>query len=199
MRIGLDMDDVVANLLPVWMKRISDATGKDITAYNIRQWEFWRDFDLTMEETFKHLTPDIYKDVRPFPGAVEAVNALRLAGHEIVFISHCPPNTEMVKQLWLLQYGFLPQGQGIDSGHLIPTKDKSHVDVDVLVDDHVKNVETFHRLAYLMTRPHNSQLPCSRSRVNSLEEFATTIWQRPAIQCDARALADYHSVGGSDF
>jgi hypothetical protein len=51
----------------------------------------------------------------------------------------------------------------------------------------------------LLNRPHNRNVQNFYGRrVDSLQEFATHVWASPAL-CDARAYADYMSVGGSDY
>lgn len=79
-----------------------------------------------------------YSDVRPIPGALKGVKALREMGHRIVFVTAGHPDRITEKRSWLERHGFLLK----DSWNFDPetTKllwccDKGLLKGDALIDD----------------------------------------------------------------
>lgn len=173
MRIGLDVDDVVLDLLTPWLnaynRKHEDAnwTPEDLT-----QWEIWHDIGCSKEEMYALLTPDLYDNAQPIPGALEAAKAIRELGHDIVYVTTCP-NTDhgLAKLDWLERHGFFESNDKMYSvGPWATHTSKSTVPVEWLVDDNVKNVEDFPGHALLVTKPHNRRIQCTRKRVKNLSD-----------------------------
>ena len=122
---------------------------------------------------FDMLTPEMYSRITPYPGALGAVEYLRSQEHSIHFVTSCGPNNETAeaKEFWLYRHDFLKLDEAKYNGHFIPTQDKSSAPVHVLIDDHLKNVESFHGMGVLLNRRHNARLKTTFPRVNDLWEF----------------------------
>ncbi|MFV1961497.1 MAG: hypothetical protein ACC658_06655, partial [Acidimicrobiia bacterium] len=96
MRLGIDLDGVVANFTQGWMNFYNRDYGTNLVFEDSQNWgdlvdlthfndinEFWEwSSDLDGHSVFWHLDP--------FPGAVEAVRSLVDAGHQIVVITMKP-------------------------------------------------------------------------------------------------------------
>jgi 5'(3')-deoxyribonucleotidase len=165
MIIGMDVDDVVADLTTEWLKRYNQRTGDTLHPVHIRDWNIagyakkmpTHEFYAILHE------PDLYGSVKPHEGAWDMVCSLKRVGHRIVFISSCVGNTAGDKKEWLVHHGFLKGREKHDN--FIAAHDKSLVTgVDVLIDDRVENVERFPKKALLVRRPHNEDLTCWRAR-----------------------------------
>lgn len=186
MIVGIDVDDVCADLLGEWLRRYNAGTGDNLLPDDLDQWEIsktvaeraavkrvneirnrigagpYNIFEILQES-------DLYDHILPIPGARGAVKEMRDRGHRVVFITSCVVGSMDQKVRWLQRYGFL------DAGHrspadLVIAADKSLINADVLIDDHVKNVESFPRKAILIDRPHNHTIPCRRLRLDSLSQ-----------------------------
>lgn len=207
MKIGIDVDGVIADNHTAWLNRYNRAhEDANFTPEDLTQWEFWN--DLLPGCDWAHLksfwTPDIYEEVQPFPGSVEAIRAMEAMGHEVVFITSCTRGWEewLAKDEWLSKHGFgghRTWAIGPEFRH----KDKAHVaqenGIDWLVDDHIPHVEAWPGHAILMTRPHNKRLNCSRKRVKSLEEVVTILKYKdtaPVVvpMSEARPMVDADTV-----
>jgi len=96
MRLGIDLDGVVANFTHGWMSFYNRQFGSNLTVEDSKRWndlvalthfenigEFWKwSSDLDGRSVFFHL--------EPFPGAVEALVELSEEGHEIVVVTTKP-------------------------------------------------------------------------------------------------------------
>jgi 5'(3')-deoxyribonucleotidase len=170
MKIGMDVDDVVAELLPAWLERFNKEHGTGWTTDDLTQWKIEDDLQCTREALWKHLTPDIYEEVKPVPGALAVINALKARGHEVIYISSCHDMpTWLAKSAWLVKHGFLmSRDQAFPVGAAFEYVDKASVgrmhQIQILVDDNVTTCNEWGGVALVMNRPHNmrSLTPCKR-------------------------------------
>lgn len=178
MRIGLDVDEVLLRLHEAWLRLYNEDYHDSMTVEDIVHWDI---HELVKPECgrkiFNYLTPSLYAldIVKPYPEALPAVEKIRALGHDIAFVTSCGPNNEdaEAKEDYLVRHGFLKVGD-----RFIPGRDKSRAPVDILVDDHIKNVESFTGpAAVLVTRPHNIRFTTRVPRVESLAEFADSLWR----------------------
>jgi 5'(3')-deoxyribonucleotidase len=175
MRVGLDVDEVIAQLHYAWISAHNKRHG---STYNLQSLPKWDDY--SSPTMIALLTPKLYNDVLPYPGTKAAVDTIRRMGHEVFFVSNCGPNHEgaYAKEDWLRRWGYLDEPAGLQSGHLIPGKDKRSAPVDVLVDDYLNNVESFRGWSVLQNRVHNLTLNTNKQRITHLSDFVEMLWQR---------------------
>lgn len=134
MRLGIDLDGVVANFTKGWMDFYNRDFGTDLVVDDSRRWndlvdlthftnigEFWRwSSDLDGRSVFWHL--------EPFPGAIEALQDLHDEGHEIVVVTTKPRFAVGDTYEWIERHD-LPA----DEVHIL--EDKWLVECDVYLDD----------------------------------------------------------------
>ena len=178
MRIGIDIDETIAQHHEVWLDRYNTAFGDWLKPHHITDWDIDRFVKpaCSKDRLFSFLTPDMYEVVEPYPGAVLAVELLRQMGHTVMFVSSCGPKNESAaaKTAWLFRHGFLRTEHPVDS--LLGTQDKSKAPVDVLVDDHIGNLANFPGDRILINRPHNvGKFVFHHGRYNSLIEWAGSL------------------------
>lgn len=171
-RVGIDMDEVVADLHKPWVEWINQRFGVSIP-YGVEDFRYWNwPGDTFGPEASDFLTPTIYNAdiVKPISGTLAAVEAFRRAGHTPFFISHCPGVGDMraAKRDWLLRHGFLRSDS--ESHRFIPASDKSKVPVHILIDDGVHNVRSFHGVGILVNAPHNRLEQWAGVRIDHLAE-----------------------------
>ena len=89
MTILVDMDDVLEQLLDGMIRYINSRYGTKTTLDDIREWELASAFPgLSREQIYSpELDPDFWKDVKPMPGADEALQKLIADGHEIYIVT----------------------------------------------------------------------------------------------------------------
>lgn len=184
LRIGIDVDGVVADNHTAWLARFNRERSTRWTPADLTQWEIWKDLGVESDQIFKHYTPDIYNEVRPFDGAAEAVNTIVRQGHIVTFVTSCKGVEEYnAKRAWLKHWGFfsagniatIPVGMADEFHH----RDKSDVPVDWLIDDHIAHCESFNGYALLVTRPHNRNLSSHIKRVKSLADVIVLLEHTP--------------------
>jgi 5'(3')-deoxyribonucleotidase len=163
--IGIDVDEVLAELHAPWVAWGNKTFGTSKSVGDFDHWDapikWWG------EEYSKFLTPDIYEQdvVKPYDGALAAVEMIREMGHGVCFVTSCSPGSESAKFQWLVRHGFAK-----DSDEFIPGRDKSHAPCHILVDDGYHNVSTFKGWAILLNRPHNARDLWFGARINHLAE-----------------------------
>lgn len=170
--IGFDVDDVLAALIPEWLRRYNMLWGDSLTPEDLASWAISE--YVKPECGLKVLdllgAPDFYDSVAPIPGALEAVNQAREIGR-VVFITSCGEDTIEQKFRWLKHHGFTQ-----DMAEYYPARDKSLINADFLVDDAIHNVDAFPRRSLLVTRPHNRAFtPKTAVRIHDLSEVAPRI------------------------
>lgn len=134
LRLGIDLDGVVADFTTGWMHFYNTAYGTELRVEDSVSWnglidlthfnnmgEFW-DWasDLEGRSVFSHL--------EPFPGAIEALNSLADDGHHIAVLTTKPDFAIHDTFEWLARYK-LPTTEI----HIL--EDKWRVECDIYLDD----------------------------------------------------------------
>jgi 5'(3')-deoxyribonucleotidase len=134
MRLGIDLDGVVANFTKGWVDFYNRDFGADLRTELVDTWDglttithfedmesFWRwSSDLDGRSLFWHL--------ETFPGAVEALHRLDEDGHEIVILTTKPTFAVEDTHEWITS-------QSIPAKEIHILEDKWRIDCDVYLDD----------------------------------------------------------------
>ncbi len=177
MRLGIDLDGVVANFTLGWMTRYNADFGTSLRPDQVREWgamiplthfnnmrEFWRWANNGSD-------PSIFRDLPTYPGAVEAIQRLAV-GHEIVIITTKPPWAIEDTRLWIVEVG-------IPAEEVHFTSDKWRIDCDVYLDDAPHQIEELaqnrpDRVVCRFVRPWNKPHPGARD-INDWDEFVSLV------------------------
>jgi 5'(3')-deoxyribonucleotidase len=154
-RLGIDVDEVVAQLHEAWLARYNAEYHEDITPDHIMGWDI-HEYCLEENRIYDFLTPGIYSEITPFPGSVVSLEIIRSLGYNLTFVTNCGPQHQFAeeKQAWLASYGLFDSTKD----GFISTRQKHLAPVDILIDDYTKNVMDFEsggKVSMLVTRPHN--------------------------------------------
>jgi 5'(3')-deoxyribonucleotidase len=133
MRLGIDLDGVVADFNGGWTRAYNSDFGTSISAERVTEWdqipslthfhhmgEFWRwARSLAGGSLFRHLDP--------YPEAIPAL--IRLAGdHDVIVVTTKPHWAELDTYQWLVDHG-------VPATEVHITRDKWLVDCDIFLDD----------------------------------------------------------------
>ncbi len=159
MRLGIDLDGVVADFNVGWMTRYNEERGTSLVAEHVDHWDAMvslTDFESDSEfwEWAKNGDgPGLFRNLPVFPDALPALGRLSV-DHDIVIITTKPKWAIHDTYAWL-------------SDHRIPThevhitEEKWKVDCDVYLDDGPHNLELLvrerpDRTAVRFVRPWNA-------------------------------------------
>lgn len=137
MIIAIDMDNVLCNhqevVVNLFNKRYNtNYTTKDFTDYDVAQILHKNDAILMKN---MYLEDGIYSNVKPLPGAQNAIEKLINAGHQVYVVSDVIPKTYAEKVEWIRFY--FPQ---IDESHIVAMKHKHLFRCDVMIEDNLQNL-----------------------------------------------------------
>ncbi len=95
MRLGIDLDGVIANFNAGWMRRYNEEFGAELHPDLVTTWDgLFRLTHFGSMREFWHWArggdgPSIFRDLDTFPGAVETLRALSMR-HDIVIVTTKP-------------------------------------------------------------------------------------------------------------
>jgi len=141
LRLGIDLDGVVADFNSGWVERYNRDFGADLSVDQIVEWDapthlthftgmgqFWKWAKTCGEGR------SLFRPLRPYADALDSLRRLRRSGHEIVILTTKPDFAVHDTYAWL-------------SEHEVPTTevhildDKTAVDCDIYLDDADHNLE----------------------------------------------------------
>ncbi len=167
LRILVDLDGIVADLLPAWLALYNRDWLDDLRPEQITTWDLHPHVKPAcgrrMDEFLRY--PGLFLGLPEIPAAVDALRRLQGDGHDILLVSAPPcPGAAAEKLRWVRQHlPFL----GVE--RLVLTSRKEVVAGDVLIDDSPANLFAY-RAAYPLAKlatigyPYNSEVPAGTLR-----------------------------------
>ena len=177
MRLGIDLDGVVADFASGWVNRYNSEFDSELSSEQINHWDamgnlthfesmgaFWR-------WAARGERGSIFRHLEPYPGAVETLDRLS-RNHEIVIITAKPDWAVHDTFAWM-------------ADHRIPTREihvteaKWRVPCDVYLDDSPRQIDELHRnrpeaVVCRFVRPWNEPFPGVRT-IRDWDEFETLV------------------------
>jgi len=174
MRLGIDLDGVVANFTQGWMHFYNRDFGTSLEVADSRRWHdlvdltHFRDIDEFWQWTSNLDGRSIFWHLEPFPGAIEALRALNEDGHDIVIVTTKPDFAVDDTHEWI-------ETHGIPASEIHILEDKWLVDCHVYLDDgpHVLPGLVEHRPEATVcryVRPWNDPVPGAID-ITNFDEF----------------------------
>ena len=163
MIIGVDVDDVVADLVSEWLRLYNIEHKDNVWIDQIKTWEIF-DFVKCGHAIYDFLKlPTLYDNMQPISDAKWGVDMLRKGGHRVVFITSCVLGQFDQKWTWLKRNGFLDDK--LHANDFIAATDKILLNVDLMIDDKPGTVEAFEERGLLFKRPWNNGVATWKSIV----------------------------------
>jgi 5'(3')-deoxyribonucleotidase len=156
-RILIDMDGVLADVYHRFFELHEEDFGKRLLIQDI--------VGLKEAEAFPNQlkwvnSPGFFRSVPVMSGSQQGLK--RLNEHfDVVVVSMATefPNCLTDKQIWLIKhYPFISWKQMVFCGC------KDIIQADIMIDDHLKNLDNFNGETIMFTQPHNINLTDSRHR-----------------------------------
>lgn len=156
MRIYVDMDGVIVNLMHGWLPALNEMTGRDVTVEDVYMWGLEHVYDIPFNKLRKPLhKPGFWVNLPPYKDAINFIETLENMGHQ-VYIATAPfpsENCAHEKKAWFeINLPFLPHNR------LILIHDKHLLKGAMLVDDKPQNLTRFDGMRVLFDQPWNRQL-----------------------------------------
>lgn len=153
MRLGIDLDGVVADFNRGWIRRYNKQYGSDLALDSVRTWDaipsltHFEDMGQFWRWAQDHDGHTLFRYLEPYPGAIEALTDLDRSHHEVVILTTKPDWAVHDTFAWIAE-------------HRLPTREvhileeKWRVDCDVYLDDapHILAMLRRHRPDRLVCR-----------------------------------------------
>lgn len=163
-RLLVDMDGVLADVYSQFFDLHQKETGKRLSVKDIA--------GLLEAEAFPNqlkwvTTPGFFRNIPVMPGSSEGLK--RLNDNYIVIVVSLAtefPNSLTDKQSWLHDnFPFINWQQIVFCGS------KNIIRADIMIDDHLKNLDDFDGDTIMFTQPHNMLLNTRHRRVESWRDI----------------------------
>lgn len=183
MRIFVDMDDILVNLLNEWLihlnnyKGVKPKTEKDIDAWNMKN----HYPTLTDNQLYGCLSDvEFWKRVQPVDSAYKYLKLLKEEGHEIYVATSSYPLSFWCKT----EYCLFKHFDFLSLKDVICINNKSLLKGDVLFDDYHENLRNFKGVKVLRDKPYNRNCDedCFHFRINTWEEFYEIIQELKKVE-----------------
>jgi len=140
LKIGLDIDGVVADSFPIFLQELNKYFHKDIRKidnYNIGEiyGVGWQDIDAFFKAHVEYL----FSEPKPMAGAVETIESWFKAGHEVVYVTARKKGLEEKLTLQWLERNAIPYKKTVFAGGETKTAAVREFQLDVFVDDFMSN------------------------------------------------------------
>ncbi|MEH7234152.1 5'-3'-deoxyribonucleotidase, partial [Bacillus safensis] len=148
--VAIDMDDVLADFLPAWVKAINQHDDSSLKCENIKSWNIL-DYVNTNNDVFRHLTYDFFKGLSVKKDSQKVVKDL-CDFYEVYVVTTATAHPESLKaKLEWLQEHF----PFISHGHVVLCGKKKIIKADYMIDDGIHNLESFEGVSIVFDAPHN--------------------------------------------
>lgn len=150
--LALDIDSVLADLMPVWVERYNIDYNDNLTVKKIKDWDMSRFVKPECgKKIFDYLNdPNLYDYVNPIENAWEGVNALKKYFDRVIYVTAFHPMQGAKKFWWLNKFGF-----EVTTSDYIECTDKSLIKASYLIDDNSKNIKEFSGKGIIYSQPWN--------------------------------------------
>lgn len=191
LKIGIDIDNVIADSYPSFLSRFNKIFGTKISYEEISDFYYLEKYSgigLSDVKKFidKHLADEIFQiNIPPQMGAMEVIKKWGKMGHKIHYITSRPKNIREITLKWLSKHGFFLPDSTLDifdsekhydthRGQIISYKKTAAIKrgVNLFIEDSKEIALAMGVPVYLFNRPWNKgKLPKHIKRVKNWREI----------------------------
>ncbi len=159
MKLGFDIDGVIANFSDVLLQTVKKTYGLTLTEKDITNFSLSTVLGITRAEEARLITDILYKDLPIYPGAKETLEQLSREGHSIYLLTGRYAPLRDLTQTWLKE-----KGVPYDELHLLEIGKKYQVNIDgldVIVEDSLEEALEWSsrvKTVLLYDHPYNQTL-----------------------------------------
>lgn len=166
------MDDTIENLLETWVSFLNETHGTKVHKDDIDDWDISKAFPtIDIQQVYAPLfNENMWKRVKPLPGAVKYLKRLIDDGHKVVIVTASHQDTVAMKLNNVL-FKYFPY---LSTNDVIVTSQKQLIRGNILIDDAPHNLEGGGYFGILVTSPHNRAYDADANgfvRADSWEEI----------------------------
>lgn len=182
MRLGIDLDDVLADFIPVFRKRCQELFGRPHEDVWPCDWE-WSNFELTPAElncVWANIAgeADFHLNL-PVKAGTDLLLHLDCTDHELFYITARRNGAGAFSARWQTAH-WLKRNFAIQYPTVLVTRDKipliNALQLDAFIDDRADTCEAIRDKTqctpYLLRAPHNEHCRADIERVEEFNEFA---------------------------
>ena len=150
--IGVDLDDVLWDLLGAWLQRYNTIVDGHIAPEDIKSWSIEQYILPNTKEMLFYILEqkDFWKTVQPISGAAEVLYRLMQDGYNVYIVTASSYKTLPAKLNHFFElFPFVHQNQ------IVVAKEKQLLDLDVMIDDNPENLCHASYDKLLFDRPSN--------------------------------------------
>ena len=176
MTILVDLDDTLEQLLAALVKRANERFHRNAAVDDVTDWSIVCAFPgITKQEILDFMREaDFWEDVKPVPGAAEALKHFIDEGHEVYIVTATEFEHVKAKMEGVL-FRYFPF---LTWDRVIITSRKQMIRGDILIDDGVHNLEGGAYRKILFTAPYNRDYDAEGNgliRVHNWDEIVSVI------------------------
>lgn len=188
-RVGIDLDGVVYDFVESLREYLHvEHHWPAPEVLPVQRWEFYEDWGLTREGFLSYCRDAVARGYiftrgEPSEGAVEALRAIREAGHQLIIVTDRGSMSRHAREAtvsWLRKYG-------IEYDELHLTGKKSDIPLDYFVDDRLENYDELDAAGvkvFLWNQKWNEDDTRERRRVSSWDEYLFTLGVKDLDRCE---------------
>ncbi len=158
LKIGIDVDDVLNNLLECWINEWNIMSGQNVKASNCTNWDLHK--LIPDEKDYSQFSkipacPEFYNELKPIPLAQTVLQELIACGVEIYILTGTYTSQHVLKENWLKKhYPFIPEN------HIIyaPTGTKHLFNMDIIIEDSPINIFDYQCQVLLLDKMYNRDI-----------------------------------------
>ena len=153
--IGVDLDDVLWDLMSTWISRYNDMVDDNLTVEDIKSWDVAQYIKRGTEGILNYIPQqnDFWEDVEPIPDSKECLQQLIKDGY-LIYVVTASSHTNLKEKMSRF-YSLFPF---IEEERVVIIHRKQMMDLDMLIDDKPGNLEDANYLKVLFDRPHNRSI-----------------------------------------